>query len=452
MATRPLLAMKGVTRTMEIGYAIAANTRGAGLDGLSPVLECLAALGYTHAELSAKSLSVIINGALNPVRLAALQAALADRPVRLTVHGSAVSTPVVGNLMDVATPAQRQIVAADIALAAAIGAEVVVYHSGMLRIAYGDEDAVAHGMAAERDALRALGDEAGRHGIRIAVENVHPTDLRILHRAYGFDLERLAEHVAQVNHPQVGICLDTGHGFLSARYFQFDYLAQVRAIAPLVNHVHLTDNFGRPLLDEHHNPEESLILGVGTSTCCPAGARICSANSSPRRSRNDPSSRWKSGPRCSSTRRRRSRRRATFWPWHRRSRPLAWRVGSKERAVSTECSWRDCVASVRFAIVGLVPVSSSRGSDHRSRGEGDSMTAPTSLVVRRSWCRRRAATALLAACGNGAGTTPTIVATSAPNATAGGPRRDRCRICRQPPDRCTVSCGHAGQRGGDVAE
>lgn len=259
----------------QIGYAIGAEARGgARLDALRPTLQRLADIGYTHAELSSKSLSVIIGGAVHPVRLAALKAALDDRPVRLTLHGSAVSTPVVGNLMDVATPAQRTTVAADISLAGAIGAEVVVYHSGMLRIAYGDEDAVAQGMAAERDALRVLGDEAGKLNVRIAVENVHPTDLRILHRAYGFDLERLAEHVAQVNHPQVGVCLDTGHGFLSARYFGFDFLAEVRAIAPLVNHIHLTDNFGRPLLDEHHNAEESLIPGVGDVHLLPGWGAI----------------------------------------------------------------------------------------------------------------------------------------------------------------------------------
>jgi len=247
-----------------IGLAVGSALRGgASLASLRPLLDGLAAMGYTHAELSAKSLGVIIGGVLQPVRLAALQAALVDCPVRRTLHGSAVSTPVLGNLMDVATPAQRAVVAADIALAAAIGAEVVVYHSGMLRIAYGDPDAVAYGMAAERDALRALGDEAGAHGIRIAVENIHPTDTRIRHGAYGYDLERLGAHVAAINHPQVGICLDTGHGFLSSRYFGFDYLAQIRAIAPLVNHLHLTDNLGRPLLDEHADPDESLVLGMG---------------------------------------------------------------------------------------------------------------------------------------------------------------------------------------------
>ncbi len=263
--------------TSGIGIAVGGGgvVRGqAAFAPLRPILAELATLGYTHAELgSAKSLGIIVGGQLQPQRLAALQAALAGSPVRLTLHGSAVGTPLVGNLMDVAAPAQRAIVAADLALAAAIGAEVLVYHRGMLGIAYGDDDAVERGLAAERDALRALGDEAGRLGIRIAVENVHPTETRLYHRA-SFDLEQLGEHIARINHPQVGICLDTGHGFLSSRFFGFDFLAGVRAIAPLVNHIHLTDNLGRPLMAEDMDPDESLALGLGDLHLLPGWGAI----------------------------------------------------------------------------------------------------------------------------------------------------------------------------------
>lgn len=264
---------------MTSGIGIAVGTGGVArgqvaFAPLRPLLADLAALGYTHAELgSAKSLGVIVGGRLLPQRLAALQEALAGSPVRLTLHGSAVGTPLVGNLMDVASPVQRAIVAADLDLAAAIGAEVLVYHRGMLGRAHGDDDAVERGLTAERDALRELGDEAGRRGIRIAVENVHPTATRLYHRA-SFDLEQLGEHIARVNHPQVGICLDTGHGFLSARFFDFDFLAGVRAIAPLVNHIHLTDNLGRPLMAEDLDPDESLALGLGDLHLLPGWGTI----------------------------------------------------------------------------------------------------------------------------------------------------------------------------------
>jgi sugar phosphate isomerase/epimerase len=261
------------------GIGIAIGTGGvvrgqAAFAPLRALLAEVAALGYSHAELgSAKSLGLIVGGRLQPQRLAALREAVADSPMRLTLHGSAVSSTLVGNLMDVAGPIQRAIVAADLALAAAIGAEVLVYHRGMPGIPYADGDALALALRAEREALRELGDEAGRHGIRIAVENVHPTETRLRHQA-SFDLEALGEHVAQINHPQVGICLDTGHGFLSSRFYGFDFLAQIRTIAPLVNHIHLTDNLGRPLIAEDMDPDESLALGLGDLHLLPGWGTI----------------------------------------------------------------------------------------------------------------------------------------------------------------------------------
>src|SRR5215471_13635885 len=202
---------------IRIGLASAFETRsGTPLAALRHVLAKVGALGCTHAELRTKLLGVIVDGRLQPTRLAALREAIADSPVRLTLHGSRVGTSVVGNLFDTSTSAQRASVDADLALAGAIGADVLVYHSGLLRYPYGDDRAIAAGLAAERDALRALGDEAGRLGVRIAVENLDPTAGSVTRRAYGLRLDHLAEQIVGVDHPRVGICLDVGHAFLAA--------------------------------------------------------------------------------------------------------------------------------------------------------------------------------------------------------------------------------------------
>lgn len=226
-------------------------------------LDALAAVGFSHAELHAPALGVIIGGKLRAGRLAMLREALDGVAVRLTLHATNVATPYAGNLVDTTTPAQRMVVEADLALAGAIGAEVLVQHAGMLREPYGDDRALALGMAAERDALRQLGDAAGDAGVRIAVENRDPHDRYIVRRVYGLDLRRLAEQVAAVNHPQVGVCFDTGHAFLSATYLGFDYLPALRDIAPLVNHLHISDNLGQVELSMDANPGESLALGDG---------------------------------------------------------------------------------------------------------------------------------------------------------------------------------------------
>jgi len=133
----------------------------------------------------------------------------------------------------------------------------------MLRDPGGDGRALAAGMAAERTALRELGDLAGEHGITIAVENRDPIGRHILRQAYGLDLARLAAQIEQVDHLSVGICFDTGHAFLASAWLGFDYLEGVRRIAPLTAHIHLSDNFGNVMLDETSDPAENLIQGLG---------------------------------------------------------------------------------------------------------------------------------------------------------------------------------------------
>jgi len=236
---------------------------GKSLSALRTSLARIAAAGFTHAELSGKSLGVIINGRLMPQRVEALRAALDGIPLGYTLHGTEISSARGGNLADVSTPTQRMTVEADIELAHAVGASVVVYHSGMLRAPGGDGRAFAAGMDAERAALVELGDLAGRYGITIAVENRDPVGRYILRQAYGIDLERLAEQIERVDHPHVGICFDTGHAFLASAYLGFDYLEGVRRIAPLTAHIHLSDNFGNVMLDETADPAENLIQGLG---------------------------------------------------------------------------------------------------------------------------------------------------------------------------------------------
>ena len=236
---------------------------GAPLTSLTTRLQAVAAAGFTHAELSGKSLGVIIGGQLVPERLDILRSVLAEVPLAYTLHGTEIASARGGNLMDISTASQRLTVEADIALAAAIGAEVLVYHSGMLRDPGNDPRAVEAGMVAERQALVELGDVASEANVTIAVENRDPVGRYILRHAYGIDLMQLAEQIEAVNHPRVGVCLDLGHAFLAARWLGNDYLAGIRRIAPLTTHIHLSDNLGNVQLDETADPSENLVQGLG---------------------------------------------------------------------------------------------------------------------------------------------------------------------------------------------
>lgn len=247
----------------SIGISTGLGNQAEPITSLRARLDRIAQLGFSHAEISAKSLGVIINGELNSTRLSTLQNTLAGCPLKFTLHGCEIASARGGNLMDVTTPSQRSAVAADIALAAAIGASVVVYHSGMLRDPGGDPPSIAAGLQAERETLSELGDIAGASGITIAVENRDPVGRYVLRNAYGLDLERLATQVESVNHPHVGVCLDVGHAYLACAYLGQDYLTMVQRIAPLTSHIHLSDNFGKVQLDETADPAENLIHGLG---------------------------------------------------------------------------------------------------------------------------------------------------------------------------------------------
>ena len=90
----------------------------------------------------------------------------------------------------------------------------------------------------EREALSELADEAAALGIVIGVENVGP-------RSYSARIAELVEQVREINHPNVGITLDFGHAYLTARHLGYDFLEAIELAALLIVHVHVHDNFGR---------------------------------------------------------------------------------------------------------------------------------------------------------------------------------------------------------------
>lgn len=257
---------------------ISAGVRnGAPLETLRENLKQIAAVGFTHVELNSRNLNVSIAGRQQPERLARLKSAIDGVPLGLTLHGSEVSSSKGGNLFDTTTAAQRQIFAADLELAGEIGASILVYHSGTLRDPYADDRAFEQGLLNERAALREFGDRSAELGVTIAVENRDPVARYIVRRAYGFDLLRLADQISAVDHPNVRICFDTGHAWLSYTWLGKGldgYLRDIREISPLIAHLHVTDNFGQVQLDHTNDQGENLIAGDGDLHLLPGWGSI----------------------------------------------------------------------------------------------------------------------------------------------------------------------------------
>src|SRR5829696_7206462 len=215
-----------------------------GVRGLAGDLKALKIAGPDFVEIWPHHLGVILGGSLDPTRLRLVQEPLLETDLAYTVHA-----PLEVNLMDLAAyDLQRNVLEASLRFANGIGAEVVVCHAGQRVGSRDSRYSFRDQLAAERYALKEAGDLAGELDVTIAVENYYP-ELPILHGVvydYSVWLSDLAEQISAVDHPAVGICLDVGHAALAAGVFGFDYLKECAAAAPLVRHIHLHDNLGRP--------------------------------------------------------------------------------------------------------------------------------------------------------------------------------------------------------------
>lgn len=261
------------------------------LDRLARELDLVQRAGFDAYELSLPAITAIRGGKINDKDLARLVQVLADRPLHYTVHGP-------GSLrLTEPSGFHEQTLLSCLELAQAIRADVLVYHSAQMMLRPADQDteplpdadALAAAWHTETEALKRVARQAERCGVTVAVENRDPhlweiaalvrhgktaADLLTYHQ--GLRLDLLAEQVRAVGSPHVGICLDVGHAFLAAAYWPAgveSYLPAIRAIAPLVRHVHWHDNFGR--LDERAETlGERLVFGEADNHLPPGWGAI----------------------------------------------------------------------------------------------------------------------------------------------------------------------------------
>ncbi len=219
--------------------------------------------GYQLVEMNPHSLAVIVNGAVRQDVLADYVAVLKNFNLQYTIHGL--------NRLNLAYDPRRelckQIMRCQIEVCQAVGAEVLVYHSGLQAL-----DAVHYGVRptllsdyellvgaeAEVAALRELGPVAADAGVLIGMENgdSHQWEHNLIAQ-FGQPRCDLSKHHARlhippivrqleaIDHPNVGMTLDIAHLHIAAHDMGFDYLEAVEQAAPWVRHLHANDNFGR---------------------------------------------------------------------------------------------------------------------------------------------------------------------------------------------------------------
>jgi sugar phosphate isomerase/epimerase len=211
---------------------------------LEEALDAIAEAGFSAVELKACQGTVGSWGTPPPL----MSRALARRDLAAwSVH----SPPSGWNLAaadEQARKAAVQDVSESFSLARDLGANLVVCHCNAPIKPFAPDDYSA-GLARTRMSLEVLAEQAGREGVRLAVETMisRPEKRPATRVSEVLDLiEGLGEHV--------GVCLDTGHSNASgANVPEEAILAGQRLF-----NVHLQDNHGRPDEDEH------LIPGHGT--------------------------------------------------------------------------------------------------------------------------------------------------------------------------------------------
>jgi sugar phosphate isomerase/epimerase len=136
------------------------------LSDLDDILSRIEELGASHAELSLGGADLVCGGRLLSQRVDRLARICARHRLGYTAHG-----PLAANFMDpVHLAAYKAAVAALLEVCGAVGATVLVQHSG--RVAASSDAEIERLHAQERDALRAMGDIGARHGVKLAVETL----------------------------------------------------------------------------------------------------------------------------------------------------------------------------------------------------------------------------------------------------------------------------------------
>lgn len=242
---------------------------GGSLERLAEDLNYFQQCGFDGVEISVDGLDAVIGGRLEQSQVDRIRAITEQFDFVYTVHppgrmNLAFPPSEPGGTPDLAL--EKAVFAACLDFCAAIGAKVLVYHSGLIalhEVAYGlrslpDEEDVEAGRVREVSALGEVLPLAAEHGVIVAMENrdPHPWEIATLLRAgrspdylltyhSGLSIPALVHQVREVNHANLGLTLDLGHLMLAANVCGFDYLEAIRQAAPYVRHLHGHDNFGR---------------------------------------------------------------------------------------------------------------------------------------------------------------------------------------------------------------
>jgi sugar phosphate isomerase/epimerase len=200
------------------------NLPGVGSDpaAIRQKLSSLAEAGYDCVEIPLGMLPLVIGGEMQPEVIGFLKPILTEFDFRYSAHiGSGLDLRDIEN-----ADIQRRVLQGSIEACGRLELSPLVLH---FEFATKDLEierrfVELHIEAAER---------ASECGVELCIENI--------------EVERIDPVIAflkRTNHPNLRMAFDTGHAYLSAGYFHFDFLEALKECLPFISHVHVSDNTG----------------------------------------------------------------------------------------------------------------------------------------------------------------------------------------------------------------
>ena len=221
------------------GTGISAHKRKDDLSDLAEELDMIEALGVEAIELPTYDMDLVVGGKIRQPQLEALKRACAGRSVVYSVHG-----PLAINFMDQAfrLPRHFEVLEASLEVAAAVGAENYVIHSGLAPTQQGDGLEAAY--ERQREWLAKAGDAAARLDLTLCVETLFAGYVGAAHAS---SPSRLAAELAAIAHPNVMATIDFSHAYIKLDFDgrRDDFVEEIKALAPYAKHLHIHDSFGR---------------------------------------------------------------------------------------------------------------------------------------------------------------------------------------------------------------
>ena len=178
--------------------------------------------GFEHAEFNIGNVPLMVNGELEYEWIEYLKKLFSEFPITYSAHiGPGLDCRAVKN-----SHLHKKVLLSSVIAAGKLKMSPLVLHyekksdSDLLEEQFFNAHYEAAEVAKENNVLLCLEN--------IEVEYVDP----------------VIETVKRINHPNMKMTYDIGHGFLASKYLGFDYLDSIKKSLPYLGHLHLSDNAG----------------------------------------------------------------------------------------------------------------------------------------------------------------------------------------------------------------